>query len=299
MGGGPQHRTARVLGRACPQRRRQLDIALLSVLTSQRTTEGNDKGTPLGSTYRLQLPGIGFAGARARSGTCTSSVSRPSMFRRSSRRRRAARTATTSSTRPARPSLGTPSEFEALLAELAAHGMRLLIDIVPNHMAAASRNRWWWEVLRDGQESAYAEVFDIDWARHDTRVLVPTLSRPLAEPGSEGAPSREPTGPNLNWSSTASGSLCQSRPHRGTVAGHRRPALPAPYWRLSPHEVNYRRFFDIDGLIGVRVEDPAVFELTHRFVARFAQTTGRRGPSRPRGRAQRPWRLSRAPVDRP
>jgi (1->4)-alpha-D-glucan 1-alpha-D-glucosylmutase len=44
---------------------------------------------------------------------------------------------------------------------------------------------------------------------------------------------------------------------------HYQPA----YWRLSNHEGNYRRFFDIDGLIGVRVEDPEVFERTHRCLA--------------------------------
>ena len=35
-------------------------------------------------------------------------------------------------------------------------------------------------------------------------------------------------------------------------------------WREKDEVLNYRRFFDIDGLIAVRVEDPAVFEATHR-----------------------------------
>ncbi len=37
-------------------------------------------------------------------------------------------------------------------------------------------------------------------------------------------------------------------------------------WRVASDEVNYRRFFDINDLAGLRMEDPAVFAATHRFV---------------------------------
>jgi (1->4)-alpha-D-glucan 1-alpha-D-glucosylmutase len=36
------------------------------------------------------------------------------------------------------------------------------------------------------------------------------------------------------------------------------------YWRTASHEINYRRFFDINTLAGLRVEDPEVFAETHR-----------------------------------
>src|SRR5690348_7271624 len=38
---------------------------------------------------------------------------------------------------------GSEQELEALTAELRRHGIGLLLDIVPNHMAAASENPWW------------------------------------------------------------------------------------------------------------------------------------------------------------
>jgi (1->4)-alpha-D-glucan 1-alpha-D-glucosylmutase len=38
------------------------------------------------------------------------------------------------------------------------------------------------------------------------------------------------------------------------------------YWRTASHEINYRRFFDINTLAGLRVEDPTVFEHTHRLL---------------------------------
>ena len=37
------------------------------------------------------------------------------------------------------------------------------------------------------------------------------------------------------------------------------------YWRVAAEEINYRRFFDINELAAIRMEDPAVFALTHAF----------------------------------
>src|SRR5438552_4379942 len=39
------------------------------------------------------------------------------------------------------------------------------------------------------------------------------------------------------------------------------------YWRTASHEINYRRFFDVNGLAGLRVEDPEVFASIHRLLA--------------------------------
>lgn len=61
------------------------------------------------------------------------------------------------------PEVGTCEEFERFLAELRRHDMGLLLDIVPNHMAASDKNPWWMDVLEGGRESAYADFFDIDW----------------------------------------------------------------------------------------------------------------------------------------
>jgi len=46
---------------------------------------------------------------------------------------------------------------------------------------------------------------------------------------------------------------------------HYRPA----YWRVATAEINYRRFFDINDLAGVRVEDPELFELSHQLIFRL------------------------------
>src|SRR4029079_5250325 len=41
------------------------------------------------------------------------------------------------------------------------------------------------------------------------------------------------------------------------------------YWRAANDEINYRRFFDVNGLVGLRVEDPELFEASHRLLARL------------------------------
>jgi len=78
------------------------------------------------------------------------------------------------------PELGTRAEFDSLVEQLHARGMGLLVDIVPNHMGVlGSDNAWWLDVLENGQSSAYADHFDIDWAVPDPdlggKVLLPIL----------------------------------------------------------------------------------------------------------------------------
>src|SRR5947199_7003663 len=58
--------------------------------------------------------------------------------------------------------LGTDQEFDELAAKLHDYQMGLLLDIVPNHMAASEENPLWVDLLEHGQSSAYANYFDID-----------------------------------------------------------------------------------------------------------------------------------------
>jgi (1->4)-alpha-D-glucan 1-alpha-D-glucosylmutase len=76
--------------------------------------------------------------------------------------------------------LGGEEGRQHLVAALAAGGLGQLLDIVPNHMAIADRgNRWWWDVLENGQASRYAGYFDVDWDSPEARlrdtVLLPIL----------------------------------------------------------------------------------------------------------------------------
>jgi (1->4)-alpha-D-glucan 1-alpha-D-glucosylmutase len=83
------------------------------------------------------------------------------------------------------PDLGGEEGFALFQQELHKRGMGLLLDIVPNHMAASSENRWWMDVLENGSDSAFASYFDIDWRpgakNMDGRILLPVLGKPFGE----------------------------------------------------------------------------------------------------------------------
>ena len=78
------------------------------------------------------------------------------------------------------PALGTEDDFSALADALASSAMGLLLDIVPNHMAAHHDNPWWWDVLENGPASEFAPFFDIRWDDDpDGRIVLPVLGAPL------------------------------------------------------------------------------------------------------------------------
>jgi (1->4)-alpha-D-glucan 1-alpha-D-glucosylmutase len=164
-----------------------------------------------------------------------------------------------------REELGGEEGLRALARTARARGLGLVVDIVPNHMAMSPRhNRALWEVLREGPASPYARWFDIDWEAQGGQVLLPVLGAPVGEV------------------------LDQLRVDGGVLRYHEHAFplrdgtadLPLPrlldaqwyrpvWWRLARTELNYRRFFSISELIGVRVEDPEVFEATHATILRL------------------------------
>ncbi|WP_408993331.1 malto-oligosyltrehalose synthase [Streptomyces sp. 1268] len=158
-----------------------------------------------------------------------------------------------------RAELGGEEGLRSLASAAREHGLGLVLDIVPNHMAASPRhNRRLWEVLREGAASPYARWFDIDWAAGGGQVLLPVLAGPL--------------GQELEHL-TVDGEVLRYHdlefPLRAGTAGLPLPELLEEqhyrlgWWRLARTELNYRRFFTVPELIGVRVEHPEVFEDTH------------------------------------
>ncbi|MGH9327573.1 MAG: malto-oligosyltrehalose synthase [Terriglobia bacterium] len=262
--------------------------------------------------------------------------------------------------------LGTENDFEALSAELEQRGMGLILDIVPNHMAADIENPWWTDVLENGPGSAYASYFDIDWhPPHSTlenKVLLPVLGEPYGRAlemrklrlvfdegrffirygetmlpvapksyprileyrlgdleralGSKSAAFREFSGilaalaalpERVALRSEAMGerrlgmeeikkrlarlygenervrifldeNVRRFNGEKGKVESFlrldhllREQAYVLAFWRNANEAINYRRFFAVSELVGLRVEDPLVFNRTHSTVLRLVE----------------------------
>ncbi|MCX4783245.1 malto-oligosyltrehalose synthase [Streptomyces sp. NBC_01264] len=166
-----------------------------------------------------------------------------------------------------RVELGGEDGLRALAAEARAHGLALVLDIVPNHMALPAPlrlNRPLWEVAREGPGSPYARWFDIDWEAGGGQLLLPVLAEPL-DPGEiETAIEADGRGERAvlrigELEFPLREGTAHLEPAALLAAQWYRPAC----WREARTGLNYRRFFTISELIGVRVEDPEVFGVTH------------------------------------
>jgi len=266
--------------------------------------------------------------------------------------------------------LGGDEGFSALRAALEERGMGLLLDIVPNHMAACSENRWWMDVLEYGSDSPYASYFDINWRppirSMENKILLPFLDRPFGEALNDGefrveyeegrfllrhgdqifplAPAsyaeilgsgegKDPIEPDSSaaheWGGILAAAqavaadtnfgaqaiaerrtkferlrerlkeLAASSPEIAALLARKLDLLNGTdlnianyndlerllslqhyrlaYWQTPSDTINYRRFFSITDLVGVRAEDPSVFDATHEAMIRLGSKGGTSG----------------------
>jgi malto-oligosyltrehalose synthase len=185
------------------------------------------------------------------------------------------------------PELGGEQGLERLSRALRQHAMGLIVDIVPNHMAVGSDNSWWMDVLAHGRASRYARFFDIDWEGQEKslqdKVLLPILGRAYGDALAAGEIrlAREdergfiiryfdhvaPVSPR-DWADIERQSLDafdpaaaegRERLHRLLDNQHYRLC----WWRAANDLINWRRFFDINDLVALRMEDDEAFEAVH------------------------------------
>ncbi|WP_435005432.1 malto-oligosyltrehalose synthase [Tundrisphaera lichenicola] len=244
-------------------------------------------------------------------------------------------------------------EAQSRLCEaLGRAGLGQILDIVPNHMSIASReNKWWWDVLENGQSSRYAAYFDVDWHPPEEKlrdtVLMPILGDHYGREVEAGRVKLQrnggtftfeyfdhvmPVAPRsfndlLNEAARKVGSdelafLADSfgnLPHSTATdfeSVHRRhrdkevlrsalnrlcvenPGVAAAidaevaeindqpvrvdallerqnyrlaFWKTAGQELDYRRFFDINTLISLRMEDQRVFDDSHRLILEWVR----------------------------
>ncbi|HUP88858.1 MAG TPA: malto-oligosyltrehalose synthase, partial [Longimicrobiales bacterium] len=238
--------------------------------------------------------------------------------------------------------VGDEAEFEALSRELRERGIGLVLDIVPNHMAASEENPWWRDILENGACSLASHFFDVEWDAPgcDCHVVLPILGRELNEAIAEGELKLAykdgelvlmyfkralPIDPatyarvlrkieGIDASLPAESEAIRHR-RAGTQeekSGRRAAAIALKqrlyewtsnetnrsilenvaanidkdelseiiesqayqleFWQTGTRRINYRRFFDITDLAGVRVEDPDVFATTHSLILELVRT---------------------------
>lgn len=224
------------------------------------------------------------------------------------------------------PVLGGRAGFNRLANALTAAGIGLILDIVPNHMAASVENGWWRSVLEWGKESPYARHFDIDWSE---RLTLPQLGKSFEETLTSGELSLAidevhgnlalayfdslfPLNPasygeilsKIDDSAAAAiteiaaseqgddlhktirdllfehgdpASLRQAlselaRDHAFMRDLHERQSWQLLFWQEASRHLSYRRFFEVTGLVGVRVEDAQVFKDTHCLILELVRS---------------------------
>ncbi|MDO5513193.1 malto-oligosyltrehalose synthase [Corynebacterium sp.] len=165
------------------------------------------------------------------------------------------------------PELGGMEGLRELAAAAHDAGLGLIIDIVPNHLGVENPrlNKWWWDVLKHGQDSEYEHYFDIDWHADNGaggKLGMPVLGSPedvdkleLREDDGEIVLAYYdnifPVGDEVTLDDDVA--EVYDKQHYRLM-----------YWRDGV--ISYRRFFSVNGLAGIRQEDPMVFEHTHRIV---------------------------------
>ncbi|GAB3468879.1 malto-oligosyltrehalose synthase [Kineococcus endophyticus] len=168
------------------------------------------------------------------------------------------------------PEAGGRPAFDRLTQALRAAGLGAVADVVPNHVAVptpASDNAQLWSVLREGPGSPFASWFDVDWSVPDRAILMAVLGQRIGQVLAAGELSLDRSGdePVLRYYDH----VFPVRPGTQDLPLEElvdRQWYRLAHWRVADEELNYRRFFDVDTLAAVRVEDPEVFDATHRLL---------------------------------
>ncbi|MGU0033245.1 malto-oligosyltrehalose synthase [Enterobacter mori] len=166
------------------------------------------------------------------------------------------------------PAIGGRDGFNRMAAALRQAGMGLILDIVPNHMSTSLENRWWRDVIEHGKQSRYARYFDIDWSRPLTLPFLGDTFEAELEKGAIRLHRDSVTNKAaLVYYDTAYPLNPGTWDENKSIAElHEAQSWRLMSWREAPKQLSWRRFFEITGLVGVRVEDEQVFHDTHRLI---------------------------------
>ncbi len=197
--------------------------------------------------------------------------------------------------------LGGEAGYKQMARALHEAGIGVIVDIVPNHMAATPENGWFRDVLQNGRNANAAKIFDIRWDEANGKINLPTLGASRKDLVLKSNPNDRELKLVINpktheielgyWENRFPLSQSSLRKHQKSTESqeafverinHCRDGKDLlnllddqhynlDQWQDGYSSLNYRRFFNINGLIGIRQEDPEVFAQTHQTLGRLMQ----------------------------
>jgi len=188
------------------------------------------------------------------------------------------------------PELGGSEGFRAMARAFRQEGLGIILDIVPNHVAVGGDdNDMWLDLLKRGRDSAYATWFDVDFDERDPilagRIHLPFLGEPFGEALEQGKITVVPDPPRQGSALRYGEHLFPLRPESDAAIAAAGPGgyqdaealrelietqhYHLDYWRTASDRLNWRRFFEVTQLAGIRIEEPAAFEAAHRLALSF------------------------------
>ncbi len=187
--------------------------------------------------------------------------------------------------------LGGREEFKQTQKEAGRYGIGWIQDIVPNHMAYTPENPTMRDVMERGQDSKFNDFFDVDWNHPDLRgkLLAPFLDKPYQECLKQKEIKLSHNGKFIANYNNVDFPIRKASVERELKDKHHPKEISdivnrhnadlklldellasqffkLTYWKSALSEINYRRFFDIIGLICLRQEIPSVFRQTHNLI---------------------------------
>ncbi|MGK7392331.1 MAG: malto-oligosyltrehalose synthase [Candidatus Cyclobacteriaceae bacterium M2_1C_046] len=186
------------------------------------------------------------------------------------------------------PEIGSLEELKELRQKLDKYGIKWIQDIVPNHMAFDPNNKWLMDVLEKGPKSKYVNFFDISWSSelYKGRVMVPFLGAPF----NTIADNKEVqiTEDNGNFffkyydnlyplNEKTSNSIKKEDLNKINNSPeelkeiHDQQYYNLCHWQETNTKINFRRFFTINGLISLNMQDQQVFDEYHKLVKELLQ----------------------------